>query len=135
MTLKNMDSHGAGCTYPDEHHSGARRRFHHFTFYGFMLCFASTTVAALYHFAGHIAPHPYLSLPVVLGTLGGVGLLIGPAGLFWMRRHRDPDLDDQNPRGFGERFIAVLLLTSFTGLVLMVLRATSAMPWLLTIHL
>ena len=59
LTLKNLSSHGAGCTYPDEHHSEARRRFHHFTFYGFLLCFASTTVAAIYHFSGHIAPHPY----------------------------------------------------------------------------
>ena len=89
LSLKNLDSNGAGCTYPDEHHSQARRRFHHFTFYGFLLCFASTTVAAIYHFTGRIAPHPYLSLPVVLGTLGGIGLLIGPAGLYWLKRRRD----------------------------------------------
>jgi citrate/tricarballylate utilization protein len=28
----------------------ARRRFHHATFYGFMLCFAATSVATLYHY-------------------------------------------------------------------------------------
>ena len=101
LTLKNLDSHGAGCTYPDEHHSGARRRFHHFTFYGFLLCFASTTVAAIYHFAGHIAPHPYLSLPVVLGTLGGIGLLIGPVGLYWLKRRRDTAIVDAKQDGDG----------------------------------
>ena len=26
------------------------RRFHHLTFYGFLLCFASTSVATLYHY-------------------------------------------------------------------------------------
>ena len=34
---------GDGCTYPTERPSQARRRFHHLTFYGFMLCFAATS--------------------------------------------------------------------------------------------
>ena len=57
----------------------SRRRFHHLTFYGFMLCFAATCVATLYHYAlGRAAPYPLASLPVLLGTAGGIGLLIGP---------------------------------------------------------
>jgi len=51
LSLANLSGGGAGCTYPDQRHSQARRRFHHFTFYGFMLCFASTTTAAIYHYA------------------------------------------------------------------------------------
>ncbi len=135
LTLKNLDSRSAGCTYPDEHHSPARRRFHHFTFYGFLLCFASTTVAAIYHFAGHIAPHPYLSLPVVLGTLGGIGLLIGPVGLYWLKRRRDPAIVDSQQDGMDISFLALLFLTSLTGLLLLVLRETAAMGVLLRIHL
>ena len=135
LTLKNLDSHGAGCTYPDEHHSQARRRFHHFTFYGFLLCFASTTVAAIYHFAGHIAPHPYLSLPVVLGTLGGIGLLIGPVGLYWLKRRRDMAIVDTKQDSMDISFLALLFLTSLTGLLLLALRETAAMGALLRIHL
>ena len=38
----------------------ARRRFHHLTFYGFMLCFAATIVATLYHYAfGWLHPTPF----------------------------------------------------------------------------
>ena len=59
LALANLSSHGAGCTYPNERHSQSRRVFHHFTFYGFMLCFASTTVAAIDHMLGFVAPHPY----------------------------------------------------------------------------
>ncbi len=44
--LEYLRSGGAGCTYPLEHHSQARRWFHHLTFYGFLLCFASTAIAA-----------------------------------------------------------------------------------------
>src|ERR1700712_1232732 len=42
--------HGEGCNNADDAFSLARRRFHHLTFYGFMLCFASTCVATLYHY-------------------------------------------------------------------------------------
>ena len=45
--------------------------------YGFMLCFAATCVATLYHyFLGEPAPYPFWSAPVLLGTVGGVGLLV-----------------------------------------------------------
>src|SRR5207247_5027175 len=100
-----------------------RRWFHHCTVYGFMLCFASTTVAALYHvgFAWR-APYGYASLPVILGAAGGLGLLIGPAGLFVLRRQRDPALSDPAQEGLDVAFIALLFFTSLTGLLLLVLR-------------
>jgi citrate/tricarballylate utilization protein len=136
LRLTNLDGHGAGCPYPRERLSEARRWFHHATFYGFLLCFASTCVAAFYHYAlGWRAPYPYFSAPVVLGTLGGLGLLIGPAGLFWLKKKRDPALDDLNPRDFGDSFIVLLVLSSFTGLLLLALRGTAAMSWLLVVHL
>jgi citrate/tricarballylate utilization protein len=135
LALKNLSSHGAGCTYPDEKHSQARRYFHHCTFYGFALCFASTTVAALYHFAGHVAPHPYFSAPVVLGTAGGIGLLLGPVGLYALKRRRDPAIVDPLQDGSDVGFLALLFLTSLTGLSLLVWRATPAMGVLLRVHL
>jgi citrate/tricarballylate utilization protein len=135
LTLKNLDSNRVGCTYPNEQHSQARRRFHHFTFYGFVLCLASTTVAAGYHSVGWIAPHPYFSIPVVLGTLGGIGLLIGPAGLYSLKRRRDTAIVDIKQDGMDVSFLALLFLTSLTGLLLLVLRETNAMGALLRIHL
>jgi len=136
LSLVNLSSGGAGCTYPDQRHSQARRRFHHFTFYGFMLCFASTTTAAVYHYVlGLRAPYSYASLPVVLGTLGGIGLLIGPIGLYALKRRRDPAIADAKQDPMDVSFIALLFFTSLTGLLLLVLRETEAMGWLLAIHL
>lgn len=136
LRLRYLASGGAGCTYPDQHHSQLRRWFHHFTFYGFALCFAATSVAAFYHYAFHwLAPYGYFSLPVVLGSAGGVGLLIGPAGLLWLRIHRDRALGDSRQNGLDLAFLALLLATSLTGLLLLALRGTPAMPLLLAIHL
>ncbi len=136
LKLSNLSSHGAGCTYPDERHSQARRIFHHFTFYGFLLCFASTSVAAVYdNVFGWKAPYAYLSVPVVLGALGGVGLIIGPLGLFALKMRRDPRIADERQDAMDILLLALLFITAITGLALMVLRTTAAMSPLLAIHL
>ena len=136
LRLTYLHGDGHGCTYPQERQSLARWWFHHFTFYGFLLCFASTSVAAIYHYAfGWLAPYGYFSLPVMLGTLGGAGLLAGPAGLFWLKRGSDTATRDPNQDGMDLTFIALLFLTSATGLVLLALRESWGMPMLLAIHL
>jgi citrate/tricarballylate utilization protein len=136
LTLANLSSHGTGCTYPNERHSQARRVFHHFTFYGFLLCFASTSVAAVYdNFFGWKAPYAYSSVPVVLGTLGGIGIIVGPLGFLALKMRRDGRIVDATQDGMDLSFIGLLLASGITGLALLVLRATAAMSPLLAIHL
>jgi citrate/tricarballylate utilization protein len=137
LTLKYLDGgHGDGCNEEDDRFTLARRRFHHFTFYGFMLCFAATSVATLYHYLlGLPAPYALTSLPVLLGTAGGIGLLIGPAGLLWLNLRRDPAQGDVKQRPMDRGFIALLLLTSATGLALLAWRDSGAMALLLAVHL
>ncbi len=137
LTLKYLDGgHGEGCNDEDDRFTLRRRRFHHLTFYGFMLCFAATSVATLYHYLlGWQAPYGYFSLPVVLGTAGGIGLLVGPAGLLWLNLVRAPLHGDAEQKPMDRAFIALLFLTSLTGLALLVWRETGAMPLLLAIHL
>jgi citrate/tricarballylate utilization protein len=136
LTLSNLASHGVGCTYPDQRHSQARRVFHHFTFYGFLLCFASTTVAAIYdNFFGWKAPYAYLSVPVALGAVGGAGLIIGPIGLLALRLRRDQRIIDSGQDGMDLALIVLLVASAITGLALMALRSTSAMSPLLAVHL
>jgi citrate/tricarballylate utilization protein len=125
-----------GCAYPEEQASNRRRVFHHLTFYGFMLCFASTTIAALYHnVLGWEAPYDFLSLPVVLGSLGGLGLLVGPAGLLGLKSIRDPEPADPLQTRMDVAFLIHLFLTSLTGLLLLLLRETPAMGVTLALHL
>ena len=137
LTLKYLDGgHGDGCNEEDDRFTLARRRCHHLTFYGFMLCFASTSVATLYHYAfGWHAPYALSSLPVVLGTAGGVGLLIGPAGLFWLNLKRHALHGDPAQKTMDHGLIALLFFVSLTGLALMLWRDTTAMTALLAVHL
>jgi len=134
--LRYLDGGGVGCFNEDDHPTDRRRIFHHLTFYGFGLCFAATCVATLYHYLlAREAPYAWWDLPVVLGTLGGIGLLIGPIGLLAAKTQRDPVLSDPVRTGMDVAFIVMLFLTSLTGLLLLLLRETAAMGPLLAIHI
>lgn len=137
LTLKYLDGgHGEGCHNEDDAYTLSRRRAHHLTFYGFMLCFAATSVATVYHYAlGWHAPYDLPSLPKLLGVAGGISLLLGTAGLFKLKLTRHPLHGDaaQKPMDYG--FIALLFLTSATGLLLWLARGTPALALLLALHL
>lgn len=134
--LRYLHGGGVGCYNEDDKPTDRRKFYHHLTFYGFLLCFAATSVATLYHYLlGREAPYPWWDLPVVLGTLGGIGLIIGPVGLFVAKMRRDPALLDEQRYGMDVGFIAMLFLTGTTGMLLLVLRDTAAMGPLLALHL
>jgi citrate/tricarballylate utilization protein len=137
LTLKYLDGgHGEGCNNDSDAFSLARRRFHQLTFYGFALCFAATCVGTLYHYAwGWAAPYGWTSLPKLLGAAGGIGLLAGTAGLWWLHRRRHPQHGDPRQRGMDLAFIALLFVASLSGLALAVLRTTPALALLLCLHL
>ena len=135
-SLRYLDGGGVGCVNEDERPTDRRKIYHHLTFYGFLLCFASTSVATLYHYLiAREAPYPWWDVPVVLGTIGGIGLLIGPAGLLAEKSRRDPALLDQKRTGMDVAFIVMLFLTSLTGMALLVWRDTGSMGLLLALHL
>ena len=137
LSLKYLDGgHGEGCNNHDDGWTLWRRRFHHLTAYGFVLCFAATSVATLYHYLlGWDAPYELPNLPKLLGVIGGLGLLIGSAGLFALNLRRHPLHGDaaQKPMDLG--FIALLFFSSASGLALWLARGTLAMPLLLALHL
>jgi citrate/tricarballylate utilization protein len=135
-TLRHLHPGSVDCVSAEEARAPWRRWYHHLTFYGFMLCFASTTVAAIYHSAfGWLAPYGYSSLPVVLGTLGGLGLLAGTTGLFVLRSERDVALGSELQRGLDQSLLVLLFLTASTGLALLFLRHQPVMGLLLVLHL
>lgn len=137
LRLKYLDGgHGEGCHNEDDAWTKKRRMFHHATFYGFLLCFAATSVATLYHYLfGWVAPYDLPSLPKILGGVGGVLLLLGTAGLWRLNLRRHPQHGDAAQKPMDRGFIALLFFTSLTGLGLWWARGTAAMPALLALHL
>jgi citrate/tricarballylate utilization protein len=136
-TLKYLDGgHRDGCNDEDDRFTLRRRVFHQLTLYGFVLCFAATCVATLYHYAlASPAPYPVWSLPKVLGIVGGVSMVIGTVGLFALNLRRHPLHLDVTQRPMDRGFIALLLLTAASGLVLMLAGGTRALAIVLCLHL
>ncbi|MDC0214768.1 tricarballylate utilization 4Fe-4S protein TcuB [Gammaproteobacteria bacterium] len=125
-----------GCNDIDESFSNHRRYYHQAVMWGFLMCFASTCVATFYDYVLNLeAPYDYLSFPVLLGTVGGIAMLVGCVGLFVIKWRSDPNPRASIQLGLDYAFIIMLFLSSATGLILMILRETKLMPILLAVHL
>ncbi len=136
LTLKNLGGGGNGCNDNSEAFSMRRRYLHHAMFYGFMLCFVATTLGFFYHtFFGWAAPYALLSFPVIFGTVGGILLLIGTIGLFAMKLVDDPLPNSRRLLGGDVALLLLLAMAALTGLVLLCVRASGAMPFALAVHL
>ena len=135
--MRYLDGGGVGCVNEDERPTDRRKIYHHLTFYGFALCFAATVIATLYHYLlAREAPYPWWDLPVVLGTLGGIGLA-DRAGRIAGGKMRSaiPRWSTTARTGMDVAFIAMLFMTSLTGIALLLWRDTPAMGPLLALHL
>ena len=84
---------------------------------------------------GWHAPYALSSLPVILGTLGGIGLLIGPVGLLYLNLQRNSAHGDASQKPMDRAFIVLLFLISASGLLLLAYRDSAAMAVLLAVHL
>ena len=137
LALKYLDGgHGDGCNEADDAFTLARRRAHHLTFYGVLLCGAATCVATLYHYAfGRVAPYAYDALPKLLGIPGGLMLAAGSVWLWRLHRRRAPLHGDPAQAGMDRGFIALLFLSAATGLALTAWRDSGALALLLSLHL
>jgi citrate/tricarballylate utilization protein len=134
-TVSGADSE-VGCDYPADASSTARRRFHLILSYGFIGCVASTVSAAIEQDLLNIAPpYPYLSVPVLTGTLGGLGMLAGGAGLLILKARSDPARGTPGMRRSDYALLLALLVLAATGLLTLAVRDTALFGPVLTAHL
>jgi citrate/tricarballylate utilization protein len=135
-SMRNLGGGGHGCNDLDDRFTQARRWLHQALFGGFMLCFAATCTGAVYHHLfSWYSPHAFLSLPVQLGTWGGVLMCLSAAGLLWVKVATDPGPIARHLLGGEYAMLALLFLIAATGLLLLALRHTGAMGMLLALHL
>jgi citrate/tricarballylate utilization protein len=136
LTLRFMGGGGGGCYYPEpEIPARSRRVMHLLMLHGLLLTFAATVAAAIEHrILGILPPYPILSAPVLLGTIGGIGVVVGGTGLAVLKASATGVWAIGDAR-LDFAFLLTLEVTAVTGLLLLCLRASEAMPWLLIIHL
>jgi citrate/tricarballylate utilization protein len=136
FTVKYLGGGGPGCTYPHEGPSQLRRIFHSLVFWGFLSDLLSTTLAFFYQDLFHIMPPFALtSLPVIFGTIGGIALVIGTAGLIVFKLQSDRSQSADKAYGLDYAFLIFLGLTALSGMLTLILRSTPAMGTILIIHL
>jgi citrate/tricarballylate utilization protein len=87
------------------------------------------------HFFGLQAPYALISIPVQLGLWGGVGMLIGTAGLIWLKVTGDPQLVSTAATGSDYALLLILSVIALSGLSLLALRTSNLAGILLAIHL
>jgi len=137
-TLRQLSGgQGQGCNYEaGERYSSLRRWAHQATMYGFLLCFASTSVATLYHYVfGWVAPYAFLSLPKLFGVTGGLLLSAGTLGLLVLKMQSDRKLGSIERRVGEYAFVVLLFLVSTSGLVLYWSAGSSLASGSLILHL
>ncbi|MEZ5751767.1 MAG: tricarballylate utilization 4Fe-4S protein TcuB [Paracoccaceae bacterium] len=136
--MRNLSGGAAeGCNFEDEdRYSKSRKHAHHAVMYGFLLCFAATSVATVLHYGFDMpAPYSIWSAPKLLGLIGGVLLLVGCLAMLALKSRADRALGDARAYGGEVGFIGLLALVSATGLALYALGQTPLMPTLLALHL
>lgn len=136
--MKNLDGgQGQGCNFErEDRFSNARRHAHQAVLWGFLLCFGSTASGTLMHYLFDMqAPYGPFSLPKLLGVPGGLLLVVGTAGLAWLKTKAARTLGDASAWGGEMAFILTLGLAGLSGLALYWAAGTSLVSALLALHL
>jgi citrate/tricarballylate utilization protein len=136
--MRNLKGgHGDGCNFEDEDRfTHARRAVHQAVMYGFLLCFAATSVATVMHYVLDMpAPYGLFSLPKLLGISGGLLLTLGCVEMIRLKLRADRGLGAVRAFGGELAFIGLLGFVAFSGLALYALGQTPLMPALLVLHL
>jgi citrate/tricarballylate utilization protein len=137
VMLRWMRGGGGGCHYPNwEDPSSKRRWLHQLLVGGFATAFLATVAAAIEQdILGLEPPYPVLSVPVVLGSTGGIMLVAATAGLIAFKRRDVSHLGTPRARALDKALLWSLAVVAITGIGLLVLRRTAAMGPALVIHL
>ncbi|MBK1694483.1 hypothetical protein CKO09_06980 [Chromatium weissei] len=136
VLMRNLRGGGCGCNDVDERFSHWRRRLHQGLLLGLTLSFAATLIASIYHhLLNWSAPYPIVSLPVLLGTSGGMLMIFTTTGLLALQWRGDSVPTTHSARIANSAALLLLWTVATTGLALLIGRETEAMAMLLALHL
>jgi citrate/tricarballylate utilization protein len=136
-TLRYLRGGGAECYYPEKTTPNARRRrLHGLVAYGFGLCLVSTVAAGvLQDILGIEPPYAWDSVPVITGTVGGIGLLVGSAGLLLLKAGASAELGVARMTVKDYGLLTALTFLALSGLATLLTRDTPAFGLVFLVHL
>ncbi len=135
LDLTYLKGGGGGC-YDADRGSSRRRMYHMLVFWGFVADLGATTSAGILQDVLHVLPpYPLWSVPVTLGTAGGIALAIGAAGLLALKPRSDARAAWARMVALDYAFLGLLEVLALTGLALLAFRQSAAMASLLAVHL
>lgn len=134
--LENLGGGGEGCAYPTEEGSSVRKLAHTAVAWGFTSCLLATIAAGVMQdFMGKEPAYGWVSVPVLFGTIGGIGLVGGSAVLFSEKRRVDPAPSDAPSAMREYGFLVALFVLGAGGLLTLALRTTPLYGLVLVVHL
>lgn len=137
-SLRWLGGGGNDCYYPDlRRPSPTRRITHHILAYGFLITFASTVSAAFAQYVlGQRPPYDLISVPVILGTVGGIAVSAAALAFIVMHRRNATEVTVKKGESMDLAFLVALLLVSLTGIALLATqKAAGVIHAALLIHL
>ncbi len=72
---------------------------------------------------------------MIFGSVGRAALIIGTGGLIWFKLKSKPEPASAGESTLDYVFLIALGLTALTGMLTLILRATTALRTVLTLHL
>lgn len=137
LVLTYLRGGGGGCYYPEPDTPRVARRWFHVTLVlGVFSAFIATSVAAVFQDVfGWVAPYPWLSAPVIFGSVGGVAMIVGSCGLLELKRRSAKELAAEESTTLDIAFLWQLFGVAATGMLLLFIRGTALMGPALIVHL
>lgn len=136
VSLRYLGGNGVGCNDTDESFGQRRRVFHHLMAGGFLSCFAATSAGAFYdHVLGRVAPYPLLSVPGILGSMGGLAIIAGTLGLLRLKTIEAPEPALAAMTALDRAMLMLLLTVALSGLLLRAFDEGPALAGLTVFHL
>jgi citrate/tricarballylate utilization protein len=136
LTLKNLRGGGGECYYPSDVPSRWRREFHLLVSLGFGLCLVSTISAGILQDLASSSPfYRLVSVPVLTGLVGGIGLVVGAAGMLRLKVRASTEKKGVLTALGENGFLVGLLTLGITGIATLVTRRTTFFAYVLVLHL
>lgn len=133
--LEHQSGAEEGCAYEDNEPKATRKVAHQLIMYGFLLTFASTTSAAIMeNVLGLYPPYPVLSVPVVLGSVGGIMAIVGCVISLRAKKQSDASLTTRGMLRADRALLWALLFINLSGMFTLVFRETAAFGWTFVVH-